>query len=157
MKQDLIKNDDVLVYRSTETGLTAQQEKCAVLMASGISISDIAKMIEISRATIYRWLSQTTFKCFLNFMKQDAKNHLEGSLLSMQAKAIDTIKASLDSESEAIKIRSAMWVMDKVEKMVIGETDAREVLFQESRNWWASDSQWERTYKDKLKDAGLSE
>lgn len=140
---------------SPDTGLTAQQEKGAILLASGIRISDVAKAIGTSRGTLYRWQNQLAFQCFYNLMKKEAKNYVEGCVLELQERALEGIKTSLDSDNEGIRLKASMWVVEKINQMQVGETDIRSALRKES----GSDNYWfnEGRYQKALEDAGLEE
>ncbi len=154
MEHNLTKpanNQDLI---SPATGLTAIQEKGAILLASGIRITEVAKELGLSRGTLYRWQSQIAFQCFYNLMKQDVKNYLEGSVLELHKQALDGIRAGLSSQNESIKLKASMWVVDKISRMEIGQTDVRRALQAEC----AMTAPWEDSrYKQALEDAGLEE
>lgn len=153
MGQNITKSSRAVAVISPDTGLTAQQEKCAVLLASGIRITDVAKAIGASRGTLYRWQNQVAFQCFYNLMKQDVKNYVEGSVLELHSQALDGIKASLSSDNEAIKLRASMWVIEKINQMQVGSTDVRSALKIQSNieASWGSETR----YKKALEDAGI--
>ena len=75
-----------------QIGLTAIQEKCAVLLAAGTSITDAAAALQLDRGTIYCWKKKVTFTCYLNRLQAEAKELLQGSLLEMQGLALRVIK-----------------------------------------------------------------
>lgn len=153
MKQNITQSGKAPEIVSPDTGLTALQEKGAILLASGIRISDVAKELGTSRGTLYRWQNQVAFQCFYNLMKQDVKNYMEGSVLELHTQALEGIKASLSSCNEAIKLRASMWVIEKISQMAVGQTDVRSALkFQSNLSErWDSD----KRYREALEDAGL--
>lgn len=153
MKQNFTKSVNLPDVKSPDTGLTSMQEKCAVLLASGIRITDVAKQIGASRGAIYRWLNLDAFQCFYNLMKQDVKNYVEGSVLELHGLALDGIKAGLSSQNEAIRLKTSMWVIEKINQMQVGATDVRQVLkvkTSESEEWGAEDR-----YRKALDVAGI--
>lgn len=161
MKQDLTKSAQVVQVAHPDTGLTALQEKCAILLASGRRITDAAQEVGASRASIYRWLEQAAFLCFYNQMKKEVQQYVEGALLDLHQQALDGIKASLESTREEVRLKASIWVVEKVSQLPIGETSLRQALkegaakeakedaFERSRN--------DRAYQRSLLDAGLEE
>lgn len=138
-----------------DTGLTSNQEQCAIMLASGVSITEVSKQINTSRTTIYRWLGSLAFQCFFNSMKLDAKNYIEGSLFGLKEKALDSIKACLESNNDAIKLKASMWIVDKISQIKVGEFEIRNALqerSQELEKWGQEDR-----YKKKLAHFGLSD
>lgn len=159
MKQSLTKPEKAVEVVHPYSGLTALQEKCAILLASGIRITDAAVQVGTSRASIYRWMEDAAFICFYNQMKKEVQNYVEGALLDLHQKALDGIKASLDSPREEVRLRASMWVVEKVSQMPIGDTSIRKVLQRESEqeagkvDWWINSR--DKDYKQRLLDAGL--
>ena len=159
MKQDLTKSAQVMQVAHPDTGLTALQEKCAILLASGRRITDAAKEVGTSRASIYRWLEQAAFLCFYNQMKKEVQQYVEGALLDLHQQALDGIKASLESTREEVRLKASIWVVEKVSQIPIGETNLRQVLLDNAAKEAQQDS-WEkgrieRAYQRSLQDAGL--
>lgn len=153
MEHNLTKQAEDVEVVSKETGLTSQQEKGAILLASGLRLSDVAKELGTSRGTLYRWMNQVTFQCFYNLMKQDAKNYLEGCVLGLHSQALEGLQASLSSCNESIRLKASMWVIEQIGKIGAGETDARKVLKEQS----VTEEDWlsEGRYQNALKEAGM--
>ena len=161
MKQDLTKSVQVMQVAHPDTGLTALQEKCAILLASGRRITDAAQELGTSRASIYRWLEQAAFLCFYNQMKKEVQQYVEGALLDLHQQALDGIKASLESTREEVRLKASIWVVEKVSQIPIGETNVRQVLLDNAAKEAQQDS-WEkrkieRAYQQSLQDAGLED
>lgn len=159
MEQKETKTSPALEAVSPDTGLTALQERGAILLASGARLTDVAKEMNISRGTLYRWLNKEAFKCFYNLMKLDVKNYMEGSVLEMHKQALEGIRASLDSSNEAVKLKASMWIIEKISQMQIGVTDIRQALKAQANNDYLNwmDGIDELAYKRALKEAGLEE
>ncbi len=166
MKQNLTKSAQAVEVVHPDSGLTALQEKCAILLASGIRITDAAQQIGTSRASIYRWMEEAAFLCYYNLMKQEVQAYVEGALLDLHQKALDGIKASLDSTKEEVRLKASMWVVEKVSQIPIGETSVRKVLKQKAALETRREDLWDNvgweaakdaTYKQSLLDAGLDE
>lgn len=156
MEQNLTKSAKIPDVVSPETGLTTLQEKGAILLASGIRLTEVAKELGTSRGTLYRWQNQVAFQCFYNLMKQDVKNYMEGSVLELHTQALEGIKSSLSSDNEAIRLKASMWVIEKISQIQVGETDARRVLKEESKRESAGWN-WESDYQKALEKAGLED
>lgn len=138
---------------SADTGLTALQERAAMLLASGVRISEAAKALDTSRGTIYKWFSLVAFQCYYNLMKQEAKNNVQGSLIELQSQAVEGLKKSMDSDNEAIRLKASVWVLEKIAQMEVGETNVRQALkerSEQSESWGSSER-----YKKSLEEAGL--
>lgn len=152
MEHNLTKPSGAIEQVSADTGLTAKQEKCAVMMASGLRISEVAKALDVSRGAVYRWLDLLPFQCFYNMIRQDVKNFMEGSLLELHSQALDGIKASLASDNESIRMKASMWVAERICQMKVGCADVRQAIREECEagNWFD-----EQAYKRALGKAGL--
>lgn len=146
---------------NAETGLTSQQEKGAILLASGTKIEDVCQSLQIGRSTLYRWRRGDAFKCFLNLVTKDIKTYVETSVLDLHTDALRAVKDSLSSDNESVKLKAAIWILDKVTSIEVGETDIRAILMNQSQVSSGRD-EWDREqklnqYRNKLADIGLSE
>mgnify|MGYP003295568059 CR=1 FL=1 len=156
---DEIKNKKFVI--SPETGLSSLQERCALLLASGTRITDISEQLPVCKTTIYKWLRSDVFKCYLNLMKKDLLNSITGNVLGLKDKALEGLKASLESDNEQVRLKASIWVIDKLTLQEVGETDARRILQEraseerEAGTWKTSEN--EAGYRKKLKQAGLDE
>ena len=155
MKQNLTNSGSLPQLISPETGLTAVQEKCAALIASGTSITDAARELGISRGSVYRWQSLLPFKCYLNALKQDVKAAVEGRVLGLHAKALESVEGCLDSPNEAVRLKAATWILDKASQLDAGAANIREALKAEASEEVGFNP--EAAYKKKLQKYGLEE
>ena len=138
-----------------QIGLTALQEKCAVLLAAGTSITDTASALNLDRGTIYRWQKKITFTCYLNRLQAEAKEVLEGSLFEMKALALKALKEALSSPNEALKLKAATWLLERLASLPVGTTEPKEVIrkiCQIKQDWWYMDSD---KYNRMLEQEGL--
>ena len=166
MEQNQTKSAQALQVIHPDTGLTALQEKCCLLLAAGIRITDAALQVGASRGTLYRWLQQPAFQCYLNLAKKEVQQFVEGSLLNLHQKALEGIEASLDSQREDLRLKASTWVLEKIQQMPVGACDIRKVLQEEARlkpsrvdawDTFAREREIERNYQKALADAGLEE
>lgn len=128
IKSDNMNNIEQNQTILTESGLTPIQEQAATLLASGENISAVAEKLNLNRGTIYQWQQKLTFKCFFNLQRKEAKDTLKSGLFSLYNEALEAIKGCLKSENESIKLKTATYIIQKVEDSQIGGTDIRAVL-----------------------------
>lgn len=156
--RSMAKNTKVTISQST--GLTPTQEQAATLLASGVSVTDVASQLEVSRAAIYLWQKQTTFKCFFNSQCSEARSTLLGGLYGLASEALQTIRESLQSQNEQVRLKAAMWITDKLQSIEIKETDVITAIKDE-----VTYSQWgdltpdfhEDEYRARLRELGIKE
>ena len=121
-------------------GLTPQQEQVAMLLASGQSITDVAKQMGLNRCTLYEWQKTPPFLCFYNKCKQDYQEDLNNGIFAQTKKALEVINNSLNSENELTRIKVAMWLIERVASVEIKNTDLRNYLKEKNTgNGWHLD------------------
>lgn len=149
------------VTKSTITGLTPQQEQACILLASGENITNVAEKLSLNRGTLYRWQQDKAFECFYNKQCQDYKDEVKNGLLGLHQQAITTIKQIIKTGGEVSRLKAAMWVLDKVEAIEVGETSIKRALKDQCTTTvedWADFSKLdEDKYKSTLKAYGLDE
>lgn len=154
----MAKNAKVTISQST--GLTPTQEQAATLLASGVSVTDVATKLDVARATIYLWQKQTTFKCFFNSRCNDARSTLVVGLYGLADEALQAIRESLQSQNEQVRLKAAMWITDKLQSVEIKETDIITAIKDEATygDWMDIEPQFhEDEYKARLKELGIKE
>ena len=130
------------------SGLSPIQEKTIILLLSGKSITDIAKELNVDRTTIYSWQEKETFHAYYSFLAKKIKIETEGNLFGMYQNAIQAVKDSLQSDNESIKLKSALWLIDKIDKYEIGEIDPRMLI---RSNCMESTLDWNTEYLNEEK------
>ena len=140
------------------TGLTPLQEKSAILLASGETLTAVANKLGINRSTIYKWQMQVAFQCFYNQQCRDYKNNLKNGLFGLADEVLTAVKSCLHSNNEATRLKAAMWIADKVEFTDVGISDVRTAIRERHSNLFSIDSYSfdEQGYKDELRDMGLN-
>lgn len=162
--QQMNKNEQNQTILS-ESGLTPIQEQVATLLASGESISSIAEKLNLNRGTIYQWQQKIAFQCYFNLQRQEAKNTLRDGLFSLYNKALEAIKTCLTSENEAIKLKTATYIIQKIEESQMGETNIRQALKEQATRIKSTFPKFqneieifdEKEYKRLLKENGLKD
>lgn len=143
------------------TGLTPLQERCAVLMASGTTITDIAKELGLDRGTLYQWLKKVTFQCYLNYLKKTIQDNMTGKLFDLHSSAMEAIQKCLFSDNENIRFKTAVWIIEKLYSSEVGEGDVRKELEKECTHSGLMEG-WnnyldKEEYKQRLAEEGLDD
>ena len=139
-----------------ETGLTPTHEQTALLLASGQNIKSVAERVKVNRGTIYNWLKYAPFMCFYNRQCADNKNTLMAGLCGLADDALKTINDCLHSDNEATRLKTAMWLAEKITNTVIGEADIRALIEREcTTDTWGELPK--TTFNEKMYNKRLSE
>lgn len=144
---------------SNQIGLTAIQEKCAVMLAAGASITEVAGALHIDRGTIYCWKKKVTFTCYLNRLQKESKDILQGNLFELQGQALQALKDSLASDNESVKLKAAVWLIERLASIEVGGSEPKEVIKRIcSEPYWDDSAVFvnERKYKAMLLEEGLA-
>ena len=129
-KNQQISTDQVAVPEevNTQIGLSAIQEKCAVMLAAGASITEVSETLHLDRGTIYCWKKKVTFCCYLNRLQQEAKEVLQGNLFELQGQALQALKDSLASPNDSVRLKAAIWLVEKLSSLQVGAYDPKSVI-----------------------------
>lgn len=91
-----------------------KQNQAIELLAQGSSIDATASIVKVNRRTIYQWMKDQEFALALHDKSAEVIESLNRKLVGMNEKALDVLDACLDSESEAIRLRSAIYLNSKL-------------------------------------------
>jgi hypothetical protein len=142
------------------TGLTPQQEQAATMLASGDNISTVARQLNLNRSTLYEWQENTAFKCFYNQQCHDHQQAVKNALFGLHSAAVDTLTDLLNNGNENTRLKAAMWLLERVASVEVGETKIRAALKAQCTHS-TFDEGWdklnEREYKRELERYGLSD
>lgn len=108
---------------SKTTGLTPQQEKAVVLLATGHNMTSTAKQLNIERSTLYQWGAKDGFKAYFNTLISEIQENTKNSLFGLLDEALETLKNSLKSKNESVKLKAALCIIDRVKDVEVGQTD----------------------------------
>lgn len=111
--------------RSTVTGLTPQQEQACIMLASGETLSAVARQLNLNRSTLYEWQGNTAFQCYYNKQCQEHRQEVKNALLGLHRGAIDTLTALLNNGSENTRLKAAIWLLERVASVEVGATDIK--------------------------------
>lgn len=110
------------------TGLTPQQEKAVILLASGQTITEVAKHLNIERSTLYQWGAKANFKAYFNSLTKEIQDNTENCLFGLLEEALKTLRDSLNSKNESVKLKAALSIIDRTKDIKVGETDPVQML-----------------------------
>ena len=107
--------------------LNAQQQQALGLLTTGLRIEEIAETLKVHRSTIWRWRQDPEFIAQWNQILTDTREEQTRSLLELQQEAIEALRGCLRSENDMVRLRASLSVLEKVESLSVGSTDAEEV------------------------------
>lgn len=116
---------------NNETGLTPLQEKAVILLVSGKNMTDVSNELNIDRGTLYNWFEKLTVKAYYNRLCYEVKENIQNELLGLYNEAVKAIGSSLKSDNETIKLKTAFWLIERLEAQTTGSTDPREIIKRE--------------------------
>jgi hypothetical protein len=90
-------------------------------LASGQTIEAAAKIAHLSERTARRWLDDETFQRALAEARRALLAQALGVLTDAATAATRTLRALLDAESESVRVRAAVAILDQARAHV--ETD----------------------------------
>ena len=95
--------------------LGEKQYRTMELIIQGETISDIAKMLKVSRGTIYNWLDDENFKADLNKQRQEIKNASKERINACIGIYISELhKIATTSQSEKARIEASTYLLNRV-------------------------------------------
>ncbi|AZV58943.1 helix-turn-helix domain-containing protein [Clostridium sp. AWRP] len=95
--------------------LNEKQEKMISMLIQGETIAGIARKVNVTRSTIYSWLSKDNIKAELNRRRQDIVNEGNNYILKDVRSYIDNIKElANDSSDKRVKLAANQYLMNRV-------------------------------------------
>ena len=113
-KRAVIENASRLDAESdvySEDGLTAQQWQAVALLTSGLRAVDVAQQVGVTQETISRWRATPVFMAAYNQSVRDAYSATIGQVRDIAAEAIQTLRESLQSKDERVRLSAALAVL----------------------------------------------
>lgn len=113
-------------YANNHKELSEKQINAINLLASGKSIEDVSKELNLNVNTIYRWKKTHKFKSALREQQNIIFNEITLRFCEMGTEAINTIYNIMkNGTSENIKLRASMFIIDKIIQVEDNETIKR--------------------------------
>ncbi len=116
-----------------DTELTPLQEKAIFLLASGKNMTDTGKELNTDRATLYLWKRQPEFEAFYNKVRIEYKEQAKNELINLFSEALDTLKACLQSKNENVKLKTAIYILERTRESTFGYTTKEDV--ERAKEW----------------------
>ncbi len=107
--------------------LTPPQQQALALLASGQRIEEISRSLGINRSTLWRWRQEPQFIAEWNQLLHEIKEVQERVLLELQQRAMGALEDCLNSRNEMVKLRASLTILDKIEGLRVGSTEATQI------------------------------
>ena len=83
-------------------------------LSSGLSVEKVSEISGVSRACVYNWLSQDSFKNDLRAKQSEYFSRLSKRMTSLTLRALEVIEKSLDSRNENIRLRASGLILSSL-------------------------------------------
>lgn len=104
--------DKVNKYKQYSADFTPTQEQSALLLATGQSVTMVAKCLNIDRGTLYNWLNNPEYKTMMLDLRKELYQQTREKLFDIYLMSVQVIQDSLNSEDEAVRVKIAMWLLN---------------------------------------------
>lgn len=94
-------------------------------LLSGESISGTAKKLDVCRSYIYENMEKPAVRAEYNRRLNDIKQQSEHRIQCLYQKAVNTLEESLDAENESVRLKTALFLIDRLDKLNRLETDPK--------------------------------
>lgn len=95
-------------------------------LSAGLSVETSSEMAGVSRACVYKWLSQDDFKKDLQERQTEYFSRMSKRMTALTLKALETLEKSLDSRSESLRLRACGIVLSSLRSIAeITEFESR--------------------------------
>ncbi|MCB0553020.1 MAG: hypothetical protein KDD02_05665 [Phaeodactylibacter sp.] len=131
------------------TGLTEQQERAAQYFADGATMEGCAEELGVPLTALYEWQEKPTFQAYFNRLSWNLKQNIAVGVMGLYKDALDAIRASLQSENESVKLKTAMYVIERIDNLSIGTTNAKEMIREQCKSTMFSEVSYERFDQEK--------
>lgn len=110
------------MYENVEE-LSEKQINAINMLASGKTIDEVAKSLDLNTNTIYRWKKTKTFKTALREQQNLIFNSITLKLAEMGTEAIKVILDIMkNASSENLRLKASMFIIDKIIQVEDNET-----------------------------------
>ena len=96
-------------------------EALIAALAAGKTVCEAARAGGVSEATVYRRLADAGFQSRLSEARASMLSRAVGQLAELTAAATKTLRASLEAESEGVRLRAAVAIFEQVVKLRASE------------------------------------
>ncbi len=89
-----------------KSSLTARQKRALPILASASSIAEAARLSDVGRRTLHRWLNDPDFRDELARLHKDAADLARSQLQSVMLQAVLALADSLQDPNPEIRLRA---------------------------------------------------
>ena len=104
-----------MAQNGTETGkpsFTARQKRTLPILASASSISEAARLSDVGRRTLHRWLDDPNFRNELAGLHKEAADLARSQLQGVMLQAVLALADSLQDPNPEIRLRAIRTALD---------------------------------------------
>jgi hypothetical protein len=123
-------------------GRKNSDEALALSLASGKSTRDAAAEAGVSERTAHRRLSDPKFRAWVTSMRYRLIDDALARLAGGACEAADTLRGLLKSDSDGMKLRAAVAILERLTKVSLEEFDERLRDLEEQRRQETNRGQW---------------
>jgi hypothetical protein len=112
-------------------GLTLQQHQAAALLLAGKGVQGVADELGVHRSTVWAWRQLPTFQAFYNILLGELRQNAQEGVVSLYSDALNTLREVMTGNgcySPAAALKAAMFVVERIETMKVGTTNARDII-----------------------------
>lgn len=94
--------------------VTTQQDKMIDMLLAGENISDIAKILNVARSTIYDWKSRSDIKAELEARREQLKKSAQDKITNDLCTFVDNMKVLANSSTDIrVKFQANKYLIDQ--------------------------------------------
>jgi len=97
--------------------LSRKQTRAVAALLSTQTIAQAAEQCKVSERTLYRWLAECAFQQALKAAHLAVLDNVVRRLLAGSAQALDTLFELLQAESESVRLRAAVALLEQLAKL----------------------------------------
>jgi HEAT repeat protein len=109
-----------IMNAKSEVRLTARQQRAAILLASGYSISSVVQELEMHRSTLADWQRLPEFEALLNQLLEEGRAAAHAKIGTLSEKAVNVLEKLLDRANERIRLATASDILRHLSGVQIG-------------------------------------
>lgn len=126
------------------TSLTEKQLQALPYLVGASSRSEAARLAEVGRTTLYRWMEDWQFREELERLRRQALDLAHAEIKGLMLKAVQVLGESMDDANPFVRLRAAQTTLSMGSKMVeTTELQRRlDILEDALRLWQKRNSIW---------------
>ena len=102
-----MEHNETDISESVDIDLTDRQLAALPYLLASTNISDAARLANISRATLHRWMHDDDFRRSLERLRSDAADLARSELRGLMLKSAIVLAEAMEDPSPAVRVRAA--------------------------------------------------